>query len=232
MQTRRERVRASTRDEIKTIARRHMAEQGTAALSLRAIARDMGMTAPGLYRYFPTRDDLITALILDGFNALADVLEAADASQSEPDHAGRLREVFWVYRQWALTHPTDFQLIYGNPIPGYVAPGEITIPAVVRGFTVVVRILASALQAGELSASADSLPLPSTVERHLIELIERDQHGIPPQLLYFAVVAWTRIHGIIMLELFHHLPPVIGDVDAFYRVEVTHVMQQMGLKGA
>ncbi len=91
--TRRERVRAATIDEIKEIARRHIAEKGAAALSLRAIAREMGMTSPALYRYFASRDDLVTALIVDAYNSLADALEAARDACEEADHAGRLAAI-------------------------------------------------------------------------------------------------------------------------------------------
>jgi AcrR family transcriptional regulator len=125
----RESQRQDTREEIKAFARQQMAAEGTAALSLRAIARDMEMTAPALYRYFPSREDLITALIVDAFNALADALEAADAAPTQQDYGSRLRAVLMAYRGWALEHPTDFQLIYGNPIPGYSAPRELTVPA-------------------------------------------------------------------------------------------------------
>src|SRR5262245_33076145 len=112
----------ATRSQILDIARKQMAEHGTAGLALRAIAREMDVTAPAIYRYFPSLDDLITELILENFNALADALEAASNSLPENDYAGRIMAVLMAYRQWALDHPIDFQLIYGNPIPGYVAP--------------------------------------------------------------------------------------------------------------
>jgi AcrR family transcriptional regulator len=229
-ETRRERLRESTREEIKAIARRHMAEQGTAAMSLRAIARDMGMTAPALYRYYIDRDALITALILDAFNALADALVAADATRARGDYTGRMMAVLVAYREWALTHPTDFQLIYGNPIPGYEAPREVTVPAVVRGFSVVLTILKEASTAGQVDVARQQR-LPPPIEHFLIESIQRDGYAVSPWLLYVAVVGWTRIYGIILLELFNHLQPVIGDIELFYQFEAENLFRQMGLKG-
>ncbi|MBZ0286445.1 MAG: WHG domain-containing protein, partial [Anaerolineae bacterium] len=129
---------SETQAAIKAIARRHMAEQGTAAVGLRAIARDLDMTAPALYRYFPSLDDLITALIVDAYNANADAMAEADAAQPPTDYLARLLAALNAYRDWALAHPVDFQLIYGNPIPGYHAPAEITIPAARRNFAVMV----------------------------------------------------------------------------------------------
>src|SRR5262245_19915009 len=108
--------RESAREEIKQVARKQMAEQGRASIGLRAIARELGLTAPAIYRYFPSLDDLILALIVDGFNDLADALEIADTTQARDDYYNRLITVFLAYRNWALAHPTDFQLIYGNPI--------------------------------------------------------------------------------------------------------------------
>ena len=133
-QTRREKQHISTQEEIKQVARRLMAEQGTAALSSRMIAREMGLTAPALYHYFASRDELITALIVDAFNALADALEEARDEAATGSAREQLVQTLLTYRRWALEHPIDFQLIYGNPIPGYEAPRELTVPAAERGF--------------------------------------------------------------------------------------------------
>jgi AcrR family transcriptional regulator len=113
--TRRERLRAATTSEIKQIARQQMAQKGAAALSLRAIAREMGMTSPALYRYFASRDDLVTALIVDAYNSLADALEAARHGCPPTDHKQRLLEMGLAYRNWAISHAQDYTLIFGTP---------------------------------------------------------------------------------------------------------------------
>ncbi|MDX1992147.1 MAG: TetR/AcrR family transcriptional regulator [bacterium] len=225
----RESQREDTREEIKAFARQQMAAEGTAALSLRAIARDMEMTAPALYRYFPSRDELITALIVDAFNALADALEAADAAQPQQDYTGRLRAVLMAYRGWALEHPTDFQLIYGNPIPGYSAPRELTVPAVVRGFQAIIRPMGEADQAGLITIPPEAQHLPASLDQHFHGLIVSGNYPISSALFYLGVTMWTRIHGIIMLELYHHLGPTVGSVDDLFAHEVQHILRRVGM---
>src|SRR5262245_45041432 len=127
-QKRAERLREAAIAEIKAIARQQMAEQGQAALSLGAIARAMGMTTPALYRYFESRDALITALIIDAYEALAIALEQADSATRSDDYATRFRAMARAYRDWAVAHPHEYALIYGTPIPGYHAPRERTVP--------------------------------------------------------------------------------------------------------
>jgi len=225
---RRERLRLATQNEIKDIARRLMAENGTAGLGLRAIAREMDVTAPAIYRYFPSLDDLITALILENFNALADAMAAGADEYAHDDYAGRILGLLLAYRRWALDHPIDFQLIYGNPIPGYVAPAERTIPAARRGFDVVVGILTDAMRAGKLSPPAEYLALPEAIAAQLAGVIAHEGYDAPLVVLYLATVGWTRIHGIVMLELFNHIQPVVGDSEAFYRFEMQLLMKQLG----
>jgi AcrR family transcriptional regulator len=202
IQPRRERLRDATIAEIKQVARRQMAEQGTAAISLRAIAREMGMTAPAIYRYFAGRDELITALILDAYNALADAVEHATASAPADDARERLRAAALRYREWALAHPIEYQLILGNPIPGYAAPAEVTMPAARRTMRVFAELAAAAT--GDQSA-ADTPALGEVAQ---------------PEALYGVLSAWAQLHGLITLEMFHHLQPIIGDAGALYRAEV------------
>ena len=228
--SRREKQYAATSEEIKVVARRLMAERGTAGLSLREIARVMEMTAPALYHYFPNRDALITALIADTFNALADALEQARGTAEGAPAAEQLMAVILAYRAWALEHPTDFQLIYGNPIPSYVAPREITVPAVVRGFAVFVALLTAALARGELVPRAPYRDVPPRLAPHLAEIAARDGYAGPLLALYLGVVAWPRIHGILMLELFEHIQPVVGDIDAFFRIQMENLLEEIGMR--
>ena len=121
--SRRERRHEQTRQEIKQIARQQMAQQGTAAsLSLRGIAAEMGMSAPSLYNYYTNRDDLVTDLLIDSYTHQAETLEQASASCQAKETIACLLETVLAYRQWAVEHPTEFALIAGNPIPGYVHP--------------------------------------------------------------------------------------------------------------
>lgn len=143
-ETRRERLRTATIIEIKEIARRHMAEKGAAALSLRAIAREMGMSSPALYRYFASRNDLVTALIVDAYNGFADALQAARDGRAQDDHAGQLSAVAYAYRDWALAAPQEYALIFGTPIPAYEAPPDMPSPAAARSMSVFLGVLDAA----------------------------------------------------------------------------------------
>jgi AcrR family transcriptional regulator len=227
--SRRARLHEATKDEIKAAARKQMKAEGTAAISLRGIARDIGMTAPALYRYFASREDLITDLLLDAFNAIADVMVAADAAQPRTDYAGRLIAVMMAYRAWGLEHPIDFQLIYGNPIPGYIAPSELTIPAARRPFDLVVGILSEAMAAGRFKPPLTIEELPPSVAAHLRALIGSDDYPELPMALYIGIVGWTRIHGMVTLELFENTQSVVSDTEAFYRYEVTKLCKEMNL---
>ena len=224
-------------EAIKAVARDLMADSGAAGLSLRAIARRLDRTAPALYHYFPSLDALITALIVDDFNALADALEAARDAYAGPDRAGRLRVVLDAYRCWALDHPVDFQLIYGTPIPGYTAPAEITVPAAARGFHVVVALIAAVLESGPAHPLPPYDRVPPALADHVDALLAREM----PQAaatrdaaryrlaLYLGVVGWTQLHGLITLELNDHLPPVIGDCEVFFHLQMDNLMHTMGL---
>lgn len=230
---RRERLHAEMKEEIKALARRQMAVEGNDALSLRAIARQMEVTAPALYRYFASRDELITALILDAFNGLADALEAADAESrahhGEAAYGARLLQVMLAYRAWALAHPTDFALIYGTPIPGYQAPAETTAAASARSMTTPLAILTAAFQAGVLHIPEELQNVPPTVVSAL-EAVAAKWHAVTAsQPYYVGVIGWTRCHGMIMLELFHHTPPVVGDTAAMYRAELIAFLTRLGL---
>jgi AcrR family transcriptional regulator len=226
----RDQRRDETLQTIKTVARRQMAEQGTTAISLRAIARDMNIAVSALYRYFPGLDDLLTALIVDNFTALAAALEAARDAHAGRPYRAQLWAVLLAYRGWAVTNPVDFQLIYGNPIPGYHAPREQTVPAVVRGFSVIVGLIEALFQAGEAVPAPPYDAVPPSQRDHIRAMIASDGYPVSELALYLGVAGWTRLHGIIMLELFNHLQPVIGDVGAYYRQEVAALFHEFGVK--
>jgi AcrR family transcriptional regulator len=226
--SRRERQHVNTQVEIKTTARQQMAESGTAALSLNAIARQMEMTTPALYRYYASRDELVTALIVDAFNDLTATLEAAPRGIAAQEYAQRLMAVLVAYRDWALAHPIDFELIYGNPIPGYRAPEDATRPAAERGFLVILEILSGAMQAGVLKP----LPEQQNLPEGLYPLLPPAAGEMPdwlPVVYYIGMVGWYHIHGMIMLELFHHNTDQLSSMDLFYRHEVAAFMRSVGL---
>ena len=227
---RRERVRQATVEEIKTVARAQMAAEGTAGVSLRAIAREMGMTAPALYRYFGSRDDLVTALVTDAYDALADAMEAAVAAVPAGRHADRVRAAFGAFRAWGLEHPTEFALIFGSPIPGYVAP-EATRPAGTRYTNLLAGLLVEAHAAGALDPAGIDLRVPDALSRQLQDLQRRGGfRGAPVPVVAFGLSAWTRLHGLVTLEVFGHLAPAVGDGAALLQQELDAIIRQSGLR--
>jgi AcrR family transcriptional regulator len=228
---RRERVRQATVEEIKAVARAQMAAEGTAGVTLRAIAREMGMTAPALYRYFGSRDDLVTALVTDAYNALADAMEAAVEAVAPGRHTDRVRAAFGAFRAWGLAHPTEFALIFGSPIPGYVAP-ETTRPAGLRYTDLLGRLLAEAYADGALEPDRIGVRVPPELTRQ-VEAFQRRRGGpaLPAPVLAFGLGAWARLHGLVTLEVFGHLAPAVGDGGPLFEQELDAIVAQSGLRG-
>ena len=162
--TARERARAEITQEITDIARARLAAEGAAALSLRAVARDMGMVSSAVYRYFSSRDELLTALIIDGYNAIGEAVENADAACRRGDYCGRWLAACRAGRGWAIAHPHEYALIYGSPVPGYQAPAD-TIGPAARSAVVFGRLVSDAHAAGQLTplpaAPLPAAPLPA-----------------------------------------------------------------------
>jgi AcrR family transcriptional regulator len=224
-------VNEATRVQIKAIARRLMAEKGTAGLSLRAIAREIGMSAPALYHYFPRLDDLITALIVDAFTSHADHVRAVrDAAAAAGQSANeQLITAALAYRAWALDCPTDFQLIYGNPIPGYVAPAEVTAPAASQMGEVFQEIMLAAHAEGAIHPPDDIQAVPPTVAAHFRQRLGTAANDQAVTFYYIMNTAWVTMYGAVALEVYKHTTPVVGDTNAFYEAQIRHAFRGLGL---
>ncbi len=216
----RERVRAQLTSEILAVARRHVAEGGAVNLSVRAVARDLGMVSSALYRYFPSRDDLLTALIVDAYGAVADVGEAADRSCKRADLLGRWLAVCKAVRTWALANPHEYALIYGTPVPGYIAP-ETTIEPVVRFSAVLLGILVDARADGRLAESA--LPVSRSVVRSIRPLRAQARSDLPDVAVVNGVIGWTHLFGAISSELFGHRHNVVDNQEVFFDYEMRRI---------
>lgn len=219
----------ATSNAIKDTARQLMAEKGTAGLSLRAIARALEMTAPALYHYFSSLDALITALIVDAFtgHALYVQQERDIAAAAGKDYREQLFVAVQAYRRWALAHPIDFQLVYGNPIPGYAAPTEVTTPAAQSLGQVFMETIMAAVEAGAIAPPSFAEPIPPTVCKHYQHRFGLDKTGA--QIFHLMNQAWSLMHGMVALEIYHHATPVVGDTDAFYEQTMRHQFHLMGI---
>ena len=226
----RARIRAEMTDEIKTVARRHLAADG-ANLSLRAVARDMGMVSSALYRYFASRDDLLTALILDGYNALGGAVEAADATVTD---RGQLR-ARWLsatraVRGWALANPAEYALLYGSPVPGYAAPQD-TVAAAARTPVVLAGILADGYASGAITAAGlrQSAPLRSPVRADLARTRDQIAPGLPEELIHFGLTSWLQLFGVVSFELFGQFNNVIDARAEFFDQQMELMADLMGI---
>lgn len=213
VRTARERARAELTAEIKGSARRQLAEHGTGGLSLRAVARELGMVSSALYRYFPSRDELLTALIVDAYDALGVVAEAADLPASDPRE--RWVAVCHAVRAWALAHRQEYALIYGSPVPGYRAP-EATVTPAARVPMVLLRVLAEAEDGATTAIPAGSAgPSPALAEQ-LRQLAGAVDLELSEVILARALIAWTQLFGVISFELFGHLVGSVDPSDEFF----------------
>ncbi|UGT64345.1 TetR/AcrR family transcriptional regulator [Nocardia asteroides] len=229
VRNRRERLRAETVAEIKGIALRLLTEGGPDAITLRAIAREMGMTAGALYGYFATRDDLISTLISDVYTELVILLEAARDAVPADDPGGRI--VAWgeAVRGWAVAHPAGFRLIYGDPVAGYrPPPGGPARAAELRACDGLVGLAAAAWpRAKGTQAQGDSTW--SDFDPELAEHVRTGYPGLPPAALALALRMWGRMHGPIALEVYGHLRPQSRNPGKLFRIELLDLVRSLGL---
>jgi AcrR family transcriptional regulator len=247
--TARERARAELTREIKEEARRQLADAGADGLSLRAVARSLGMVSSALYRYFPSRDDLLTALIIDAYNAVGEAAEAAvaagprgaGADADSGDARARWAAVCHAVRGWAIAQPHEYALIYGSPIPGYRAP-EATIGPAARVPLTFVRVLRDAAGNGKLDGGAspdgrgharDRGPdgsLASQAAALATALAQPDAPPVPPDALVRAVIAWTQLFGMISFELFGQFVGSFQPADDLFDHAVAQMATFVGLR--
>ena len=204
---RRERIRAATIDEIKQTALRLMRESGTIDVRFTDIARAMDLTPPALYRYFADRDALLNVLIADAYRALGQLVAAARDEVPVDDLAGRFLAVSQAYRRWARAEPQQFALIFGLPLPGYVAPVEGPTTEAARGaMGQLSRLFAEARDQGRLGAPLLREVPPAIVAVCATKQADADMHApdIPPESFQAMLHAWAALHGFTSLEAYGH----------------------------
>lgn len=213
---RRERYREQTREEAKEVALRQLAESGAAGLSLNAIAREIGLSGPALYRYFANRDALLTALVTDGFNAIGDALEDAATSTAGELPETRLRAVLGALRAWAIAEPHRYLLLFGTPVPGYRAPD---------GTTSAAGRMFSAVQSAIVDIARErkrDTPTPTPLDEQFARWYTDEP--VSPHLLRLGVVTWSRLHGVLSLELQGTFSPMRFDPALLYESEVDAII--------
>ncbi|MDQ2756262.1 MAG: TetR/AcrR family transcriptional regulator [Actinomycetota bacterium] len=211
--------RAERREDVTRrileIGRRHLAEQGAAALSLRAVTRDLGMVSSAVYRYVGGRDELLTLLVVDAYTEMADAVDAA-AGPGRGGFVGQVLTVAKAMRAWALAEPARYALLYGSPVPGYEAPGEVTSGPGTRVLLLLVRLLDEAAGSGVVPTGAGRVALPRTLVGDLTALCQQlGVRAVDEPTLARGVFLWTALVGTVSSEVFGHL-----GTDTYRRPEV------------
>ncbi|MCX5197150.1 TetR/AcrR family transcriptional regulator [Streptomyces sp. NBC_00249] len=223
----RERARIEVTAAIKDEARRALAAEGAAKLSLRAVARELGMVSSALYRYFPSRDDLLTALIIDAYDSIGAAAEHADAASVAAGAPPRARwtAVCEAVRGWALERPHEYALIYGSPVPGYSAPPDTVGPAS-RVANILIGILRAAYGDGRGLALP---PLPDALRPEAARMTADFAEGLPPEVTAALVGAWAQLVGLLSFELFGQFNRVVEERDLFFAHAVDRLAYGVGL---
>jgi AcrR family transcriptional regulator len=237
---RRERIRSATVAEIKSLARRLLVSGGPPAISLRAIARDMGMTAPAIYRYFPSLDALVRDLCEDLFDELREWTEAARDACPSDEPLPRLAEMARAFRRWSVAHPAEFGLMFGNPVPGVTSfEADCMGPdhAGARFGAPFLQAFAEVWQraqfgeAGEPNIRHFPTPPVELIEEKLGRYIAPHEvshgSGLPVEVVYAYLSGWTRLYGLVAMEVFGHLGWAVTEVEPLFELELAAFVAQM-----
>jgi AcrR family transcriptional regulator len=230
---RRDRVRAATVTEIKETARRILVAEGTDGLSLRAIAREMGMTAPALYRYFPSREDLVVALIADLYGELSDTIEAARDAVELGGAPARLAEASRAFRRWALADRREFELLFGSPIPGIevVRTGDDPAGRASERFGLIFGALVAQIHAEH----PFPIPADDEIAPELRDQLRTWCSGFPAALPLGAaqvfLSCWIRLYGMVSMEVFGHLRFALTDAEPMFEAELRDLARKLGFAG-
>lgn len=227
--TRRERVRDATTTEIKSTARALLVADGPDALTLRAIARAMGMTAPALYRYFASHEDLVGTLVSDLLDELSTDLAAARDSVPQGEPLARLGETCRAFRRWALAHPREFQLTFASPVPhAHDSPAAGASPEERMSFGAVflgIFVEMWEQQPFPVPAEVDLDPALATQLRAFGEAVD---HVLPLGALAVWLAGWVRLYGAVTIEVFGHLGFAVPDAEPLFEQMLAEMRRQLG----
>lgn len=221
----RARARAEVRAAILAAASKRVAEDGANELSLRAVARDVGMVSSAVYRYFASRDELLTALIIEAYDSLGDHVEAQVESTSGRPGAERWVGAAMAIRSWALAHPNDYALLYGTPIPGYAAPDD----TVASGTRVSRSLVGIVREADHLDRIAVS-PIEPSLSMSFDALRAQLDLDVDDTTTLAIITAWSQLFGLLTFELFGQTRNFVSDDEALFRAAATAMAASIGLR--
>jgi AcrR family transcriptional regulator len=215
----RERYREQVRGEVKQAALAQLAQGGPAAVSISAIGKQLGVSGPALYRYFASRDELLTELVIDAYDDLAAALAGAAGQAAGRDPRVRLEAIARAYRAWALAQPHRYRLLYGPPLPGYDAHAERIVAAAWASMKVLLAIIGEQ-SLGE-STHEDGLPQPLTAQ---LAAWAQPYSAANPGTALRAVLAWSQLHGIVSLEIAGNFASMGLDAGQLFEVQLATLM--------
>jgi AcrR family transcriptional regulator len=221
----RARARAEVRAAILAAAAKRVAEEGATDLSLRAVARDVGMVSSAVYRYFPSRDDLLTALIIEAYDSLGEHVEAQIAASRGRPSATRWIDAAMAIRGWALAHRNDYALIYGTPVPGYAAPDD-----TVASGTRVSRALVSIVREADVVDAAPDRPIDPSLRDSFATLRAEIDLDVDDATTLAVITAWSQLFGLLSFELFGQTRNFVDDDEALFRAAAAAMAHTIGLR--
>lgn len=227
--TRRDRLRTQTVEEIRGAARRQLVERGAHGISLRAVARGVGMTAPALYRYFPSLEELITDLIATCYDELSEHLEGRRDAESPGDLGARVHAVCRGFREWSAEHPAEFALTFGTPLPDYTAPPEGPSEEAGRRFgDVFAALFTEHWMRQPFAVPADDEVDPA-LAASLADYLQQVGRALPIGAVAVYLQCWTRLYGVVSMEMFGHLCWAVSDAEPLFETTLRSMCELIGL---
>ncbi|MCB0969441.1 MAG: TetR/AcrR family transcriptional regulator, partial [Ilumatobacter sp.] len=220
--------RARIEREIVEAGRRQLGEVGAAGLSLREVAREIGMVSSAVYRYVASRDELLTRLIIEAYDELGSAAEDAAASHTDVGDLDRWTATATAIRRWAFDHPHDYLLLFGSPVPGYAAP-ETTVASGTRATRALVGVIVDAHATGRLAPpSTEGATVPETLAVELGRLGTNEAGGLDAETVAAFVAAWTQLYGLISFEITNQTRGFVTETDALFEVTVRRLAHRIG----
>ena len=224
--TRRERLRSEMTDDIKRLAVESLARDGAASLSLRDIARSLGVSPSALYRYFASRDALLDALIAEAFVDVAERIEAAIITRHGSHPMEAWRQAALAARGWALSEPHRWTLIFGSVVPGYNADASVTRAPALRITSALTELLIDAVDRDFVDQDAVDRAarlIPRSLGADVRQLMKARGWSVPVPLMLQGIAAWSQLVGVITFEILGHLDHVIDDRESLFAYQVTKI---------
>jgi AcrR family transcriptional regulator len=217
--------------DIVRIGREHLATDGAAALSLRAVARDLGVVSSAVYRYVRSRDELLTLLVVDGYNALGDAVDAALAKAPADDPEQRLRVLGRAVREWALAEPSWYGLLFGTPVPGYDAPADQTIAPGVRVIAALQQIYQQAYRAGLLTEPSEPVTVSGALAENFARVRDEFEFDVPDWLISRGVTVWSALFGAVSFDVFDmYGRDTFADRSEMFELQLDNLVSLLGFR--